>query len=161
VHPTVRRVLICGLSIAATGCTWAKNAAHAVTPRADPPENVRWNGVLYTAADTMGDTASMAYGTAWLAPAPGNLILTRVMVVRARPGARYQWQVHLGNCWRDRGEFGAGNSYPTIAADSTGTATGEARLPLGFPNSGAYFVRVYAIDSGPPDRLCGSLIKPF
>lgn len=112
-------------------------------------------------ADTTADTASMTYGTAWLAPGPGNLIVTRVTLVRARPGARFQWQVHLGNCWRDRGEFGATNAYPTITADSTGAAMGETRLPLGFPNSGSYFVRVYPIDSGPPDRLCGSLIKPF
>jgi hypothetical protein len=149
-------VLLC-----AAGCNWAKRAAHAVTPRADPPEAVRWNGVLFMASDTMGDTANTSYGTAWLAPASGNTIRTRVTVIRARPGARFQWQVHLGTCWRDRGEFGPESAYPTIVADSAGTATGGGSLPLGFPNSGAYFVRVYAIDSGPPDRLCGSLIKPF
>jgi hypothetical protein len=158
----VRKAFILAvLCSAVAACTLAKKAAHAVTPRADPPESIRWNGVLFMPTDTMGDTASLAYGTAWLAPSRGNLIMTRVTVLRANPGARFDWRVHLGSCWQDRGPFGPDAAYPTVVADSTGVATGVANLPLGFPNTGAYFVLVSAIDSGMPNQLCGSLIRPW
>jgi hypothetical protein len=138
-----------------------KKAAHAVTPRADPPEAIRWNGVLFVPTDSLADTTTMPYGTAWMAPlSPNNVIRAQVTVVRARPGARFDWSIHLGACAKDRGVFGPPQVFPVIVADSDGQAVGVAVLQLGFPNNGAYFVRVDPIDSGPPDELCGTLIKP-
>jgi hypothetical protein len=143
------------------GCAWARNAAHRVAPQPDPPESIRWNGVLFVPTDTLADTASMPYGTAWMAPvAPNNVIRARVAVERARPGAQFTWRVHLGSCARDRGVFGPDTAYATIVADSSGSAAGIVQIALGFPNSGAYFVRVDAVDSGPPALLCGTLINP-
>lgn len=146
---------------AVAGCTWMKKTAHAMVPQPDPPEAIRWNGILFVPTDSLADTASMPYGTAWMAPLPpNNVIRARVMVWRARPGARFDWQVHLGSCLKDRGVFGPLSIYPTIVADSAGNAFGETTLQLGFPNSGRYFVRVYPTDSGPPDMLCGTLVRP-
>ena len=147
--------------VAGSACSWAKKTAHALTPQPDPPEDIRWNGVLFLPTDTLADTATMPYATAWMAPvAPNNVIRARVMLVRARPGARFEWRVHLGKCVDDRGVFGPLTAYPTLVADSAGSAVGVALLQLGFPNNGAYFVRVDPVDSGLPDPLCGTLVKP-
>jgi hypothetical protein len=149
------------VAASAVGCGLFKKAAHAVTPQADPPEVTRWNGVLFEPTDTAADTASMPYGTAWMAPMPpNNVIRAHVAVLRARPGARFDWRVHIGTCFQDRGVFGPPMGYPVLVADSLGRATGETVLLLGFPNRGAYFVRVTAIDSGPPDDVCGTLLRP-
>jgi hypothetical protein len=160
----MRRIVWCLVAVlaaAGTGCGLFKKAAHAVTPRADPPEAIRWNGVLFVPTDSLADTTTMPYGTAWMAPlSPNNVIRARVNLVRARPGSRYDWRIHLGACANDRGPFGPAEAFPEIVADSDGHAVGVAVLQLGFPNNGAYFVRVDAVDSGAPDKFCGTLIKP-
>jgi hypothetical protein len=149
-------------ALAVTGCSTFRKAAHAMTPQPDPPEAIRWNGVLFTRTDTLADTASNPYGTAWMAPVSSNnqVIQVRVMVARARPGTTFDWRVHIGTCAHDRGTFGPPVDFKPIVADSTGTAVGNTVLLLGFPNRGSYFVRVDAIDSGPPDGLCGTLSPP-
>jgi hypothetical protein len=157
--------LAAALAVVATlgGCNLYRRAKHAVMPQADPPEAIRWNGVLFVPTDTLADTASMPYGTAWMAPVAGNnlVIYTHVGLVRARPGAQFTWAVRTGTCSHDRGIFGPPELYQLpLVADSTGRASANVQLELGFPNRGAYFVRVDAVDSGPPTTLCGTLTPP-
>ena len=154
--------LVCAASAAVAGCGFLQKAKHAVTPQPDPPEAIRWNGVLFVPTDTLADTSSMPYGTAWMAPVASNnqVIRAHVMVVRARPGAQFTWRIHIGACAHDRGAFGPPSVFQPFVADSSGRAVGTAVLQLGFPNRGAYFVRVDAVDSGPPDTVCGTLTPP-
>jgi hypothetical protein len=154
--------LVLSLCVVLAACGLWRRAKNAVTPRSDPPEAIRWNGVLFAPTDTLADTTSTPYGTAWMAPVSANnqLIRVRVALVRARPNARYDWRIHLGKCAHDRGVFGPPSGYPILVVDSTGHAVGNTVLQLGFPNRGAYFVRVEAVDSGATDRFCGTLIPP-
>jgi hypothetical protein len=150
------------LAATVMGCGLWRRARHAVMPQPDPPEAIRWNGVLFLPTDTLADTASMPYGTAWMAPVAGNNLVTlvHVAVVRARPGAQFTWAVHLGGCSHDRGIFGSPALFKPLVADTAGRASETVSLQLGFPNRGDYFARVAAVDSGPPDLLCGTLTPP-
>jgi hypothetical protein len=154
--------LVLSLSVVLAGCGLVRRAKHAVTPQPDPPEAIRWNGVLFTPTDTLADTTSTPYGTAWMAPvaSTNQLIRVRVDLVRAQPNVRYDWRVHLGTCIHDRGVFGPLVAYPIIVVDSTGHAMGNTMLQLGFPNRGRYFVRADAVDSGVPATFCGTLTPP-
>src|ERR1700722_19398365 len=94
---------------------WAR-AKHAVVPQPDPPEAIRWNGVMFVPTDSLADTTVTPYGTAWMAPvaSTNQLIRVRVALVRAAPNARYDWHVHLGTCVHDRGVFGPPVVYQTL-----------------------------------------------
>jgi hypothetical protein len=148
--------------VLATACGLWQRAKHAVVPQPDPPEAIRWNGVLFVPTDSLADTTLTPYGTAWMAPvaSTNQLIRVRVDLVRAPPTVRYDWRIHIGTCLHDRGVFGPPAVYPILVVDSTGHAVGNTMLQLGFPNRGAYFVRVEAVDSGVPARFCGTLTPP-
>jgi|GEM_PF-1307655 len=161
------RRAIAALTVLATAvaCSLPRRVANAVKPQPDPPQTIRWNGVLFPPTDSLGDTAGGSYGTAWMASASPDKLTSRVRVflVRVPPAAVFTFHVHLGSCAHDEGMFGSPASYHPMTADSTGTAAGYVVLPLGYPNRGHYAVIVEATDTttaGGPLTFCGPLIAP-
>jgi hypothetical protein len=156
----------CGLVlslVAFVGCGVVRRAAHAVAPQADPPATTRWNGTLWEASDTTGDTSAGPHGIAWMAPASADnhTIRVRVAVDRADPAQKYAWRVHFGKCDDDQGVFGPPAAYRDLTVDSTGVASGYALLFLGFPSNGHYFLRVDRVEGPDPVPLiCGNLAPP-
>jgi hypothetical protein len=148
----------------ATACGLVRRATHAVTPQPDPPATTRWNATLWPPGDTAGDTTAGARGTAWMAPGSSNdqNIRVRVVLHPLAPGGvgTYVWRVHTGKCDNDLGVFGPPSAYRPLTIDSSGHASGTALIPLGFPTSGGYFVRVDQADSTPAVIACGNLVPP-
>jgi hypothetical protein len=122
--------------------------------------NSRWQASLVTPSALAG--AVQVNGTAWMQPGVGGEG-TRVSLKlsNATPGGLHPWAVRRGQCGADEGEFRSGVNYKPIKIDDDGRGESFALVTGGVPDSGNYFVSVYASAANPGTVVaCGNLAPP-
>ena len=122
--------------------------------------NTRWRASLVTPATLVG--AVQMKGTATMAPRPGGDDTdVSLRLANATPGGRHPWQVHRGQCGADEGVFGAPEAYRAIKIGDDGRGRADARVPVGTPATGSFFVTVGASAANPETVVaCGNLAPP-
>jgi len=84
-----------------------------------------------------------------------------VEISNAVPGGKHPWHVHRGQCGTDQGIFGPADAYPPLKVEGNGRASATATLPVGFPESGEFFVNVHASANNMSTIVgCGNLAPP-
>ncbi len=74
-------------------------------------------------------------------------------------GATRVWQVRAGSCARGGGVLGDVRAYAPLRTSATGVAEGGATLKSALPDSGEYFVGVYASSKRSAAMIaCGDLL---
>lgn len=129
------------------------------------PKNARlrnlWNATLATPAELAG--AIQMRGSATMGPISDSAE-TRVTLTlaNATPGGTHPWEVHQGQCGgTDGGMVGSSDAYEPVKVDSDGRARESADLKIAFPESGDYFVEVYAAASNRETVVaCGNFAPP-
>jgi hypothetical protein len=111
---------------------------------------ITWTAILE------GRGGSAVRGTAVVESVAADSSRATVKVTGAKPGAEYAWHVHSGNCGATGPIFGNAASYPVLAADRDGRASGSVTLPAAVSTTGEYSVRVHKSKSDLTPIACGT-----
>ena len=101
-------------------------------------------------------------GSAAMQPA-GSAQDTRrsLSISNAMPGGFHPWQVRRGQCGADQGAFSADATYQPLKIGDDGGGEAGVTVAGATPDSGDYFVTVYASATNPQTVVaCGNLAPP-
>ncbi len=121
----------------------------------------RWNAALGTPAGLIG--VSQVKGSGWMGTNDRDSTETRaeVAITNAVPGGEHPWHVHVGQCGRDQGIFGAADAYRPLQVGGNGQAQSSAVLEVPLPATGQYFINVHASRNNMGTIVaCGNLAPP-
>ncbi|HUG42451.1 MAG TPA: CHRD domain-containing protein [Longimicrobiales bacterium] len=125
----MRASVLIGLAAFLTACTASMNGGLDV----DPVSN--WSAEL---SSQSGSTVRGA------AAAQSAVATTGVSVsIRAEPGARHPWHIHVGTCGSNGAIVGDAAAYPVLQVGSNGVASATANLLVGLNRGGQYYVNVH------------------
>lgn len=128
----------------------------------DTELNTRWHANLVSPSALAG-VVQMS-GSASMAPNPtGSGTVVTINLANAAPGGLHPWELRRGECGStsDGRSFGASDAYQPLEVDSDGRATETATLETAMPQSGQYYVVVYASKANATTVVaCGNLAPP-
>lgn len=157
------RILPLALALlAATACNPFQRTPAVAVSTEDAMLNTRWHANLASPASLAG--AVQMQGSASMAPdGSGTGTVVLVDLANASPGGLHPWEMQRGRCGSGTsyGVFGASDGYSALEVDSRGHAAGRATIPIRAPDSGDYFVVVYASQGNASTVVaCGNLAPP-
>lgn len=156
--PTRRTLVLALLSSIAACNPFHREPVSEV--RRDANVNSRWRASLVTPAALAG--AVQMHGSASMQPTgSGQGTLLSLSISNATPGGIHPWQVRRGQCGADQGAFNSGASYQPLKIGDDGRGEAGITVPGTTPDSGDFFVTVYASAANPETVVaCGNLAPP-
>ncbi len=143
-----------------TSCAMFGGGAVRVNEQDELPA-LRWQGALSSPQNLSG--AVEMTGSAWMGrDDESGETLASVTITNAAPGGTHPWSVHRGRCGRDQGVFGSAAQLEPLEIDNDGEADSTGSIGVEMPQSGEFFVAVYA---APTNRdlvvACANLAPPI
>lgn len=120
----------------------------------------RWQADISSPQSLTG--AVQMDGSAWMGPGENEgATEVSIEIENAAPGGVHPWEVHRGRCGSDEGLLGERDSYQALRIEDDGTASATADLSTPLPESGAYYVAIFASATNRDLMVaCGNLAPP-
>jgi hypothetical protein len=161
-HSIVRSLAVTVPLLALVACNPFRRETAVQVSASDAALNTRWHANLASPSELAG--VVQMNGSASMAPnATGPGTVVTLDLANAAPGGLHPWEARLGQCGtpRDGGPFGAASLYEPLKVGSDGRATATTTVPLTTPQSGQYYVVVYASEANLKTVVaCGNLAPP-
>lgn len=129
--------------------------------RRDANVNSRWRASLVSPSALAG--VVQMRGSASMQPSGSSqeATLLSVSISNATPGGVHPWQVRRGQCGADEGAFSSGAAYQPLKIGDDGRGEAGTTVSGMMPNTGDFFVTVYASAANPETVVaCGNLAPP-
>lgn len=154
----ITSAILLAMAIGVSGCNPFRSQPNTQLEASEAERRYEWRAALFTPAELAG--AMQVRGNAtW--SRDGDASRVTLGISNATPGGSHPWYVRYGRCGENGQIVGDASAYKPLQVDNNGNASATARLSMGLPAGGNYYLTVHALATNLATIIsCGNLAPP-